>query len=103
MSAGPYRRKGTNGKNGRGGCQIDLLIQTRRALYFVEVKRQGEIGRDVIDQVDKQVRAIMRPRGVSAKTALVYDGNLSPVAAADGYFDAIVPFSKLLGLPARRV
>ena len=100
MSAGPYRRKGTNGKNGRKGCQIDLLIQTRRALCFVEIKRQGEIGRDVIDQVDRQVRAIMRPRGVSAKTALVYYGSLSPVAAADGYFDAIVPFSKLLGLNA---
>ena len=98
MSAGPYRRKGTKGKNGRRGCQVDLLIQTRRALYFVEVKRQGEIGREVIDQVDDQVRAIARPRGVSAKTALVYDGHLSPVAAADGYFDAIVPFKNLLGL-----
>ena len=98
MSAGPYRRKGSKGKNGRKGCQIDLLIQTRRALCFVEVKRQGEIGRDVIDQVDRQVRAIMRPRGVSAKTALVYDGSLSPVAAADGYFDAIIPFRRLLGL-----
>ena len=98
MSAGPYRRKGTKGKNGRRGCQVDLLIQTRRALYFVEVKRQGEIGREVIDQVDDQVRAITRPRGVSAWTALVYDGHLSPVAAADGYFDAIVPFKNLLGL-----
>ena len=98
MSAGPYRRRGTNGKNRRRGCQVDLLIQTRRALYFVEVKRQGEIGRDVIDQVDDKVRAVMRPRGVSAKTALVYEGHLSPVAAADGYFDAIVPFSRLLGI-----
>ena len=97
MSAGPYRRKRTNGKNGRRGCQVDLLIQTRRALCFVEVKRQGEIGRDVIDQVDEQVRAVMRPNGVSAKTALVYEGHLSPVAAADGYFDAIVPFKRLLG------
>lgn len=98
MSAGPYRRKGTSGRNGKKGCQIDLLIQTRRALYFVEVKRQGEIGREVIDQVDEKVRAIARPRGVSAKTALVYHGHLSPVAAADGYFDAIIPFSRLLGL-----
>ena len=53
----------------------------------------------MIDQVDDQVRAIVRPHGVSAKTALVYDGHLSPVAAADGYFDAIVPFAKLLGHP----
>lgn len=98
MAAGPYRRNGTNGKNGRKGCQIDLLIQTRRSLCFVEVKRQKDISRDVIAQVDDQVRAVSRPRGISAKTALVYDGNLSPVAAADGYFDAIVPFRQLLGL-----
>ena len=57
-----------------------------------------EIGRDIIDEVDRKVRAIKRPNGVSAKTALVYDGHLSPVASADGYFDAIVPFSRLLGL-----
>ena len=57
-----------------------------------------EIGRDVIDEVDRKVRAIRRPAGVSAKAALVYDGHLSPVASADGYFDAIVPFSRLLGL-----
>ena len=48
------------------------------------------------DQME-QLEAL-RPRGVSAKTALVYDGSLSPVAAADGYFDAIIPFQRLLGL-----
>jgi len=80
--------------------QVDLLIQTRRALYVVEVKRKREIGRDIIDEVDKKVRTIKRPEGVSARTALVYDGHLSPVARADGYFDAIVPFRELLGLSA---
>ena len=73
-------------------------LHCRRALYFVEVKRKKEIGREASEQVDDQVGAIMRPRGVSAKTALVYDGHLSPVAAADGYFDAIVPFAQLLGM-----
>jgi len=37
-----------------------------------------------------------RPEFLSIRTALVYDGHLSPVVAADGYFDAIVPFSELL-------
>ena len=36
---------------------------------------------------------------VLRKTALVYDGQLSPVARADGYFDAIIPSKDLLGLP----
>ena len=98
LSAGPYRRAKTRCRDGGSGCQVDLLIQTRRALCFVEVKRKREIGREVIEEVDRKVRAIKRPDGVSARTALVYDGRLSPVAAADGYFDAIVPFAKLLGL-----
>jgi len=99
-SAGPYRRLPPKGNRGKPGCQIDLLIQTRRALCVVEVKRRQEIGREIIDEVDKKVRAIKRPEGVSARTALVYDGHLSPVARADGYFDAIVPFRELLGLSA---
>ncbi len=41
---------------------------------------------------------IDRSPGVSARAALVYSGHLSPVVAADGYFDAIVPFRRLLGL-----
>ena len=99
-SAGPYRRFRDKGGRGGAGCQIDLLIQTRRALCFIEVKRKREIGREIIDEVDKKVRSIKRPAGISARTALVYDGHLSPVAAADGYFDAIIHFPKLLGLEA---
>ena len=95
-SAGSYLRRAAKELRGRKGCQIGLLIQTRRAICVVEVKRKREIGRDIIDEVDRKVRAIRRPNGVSAKTALVYDGHLSPVASADGYFDAIVPFSTLL-------
>ena len=101
VSAGPYRCAGIKGKRGHSGCQVDLLIQTRRALCLVEVKRKREIGREIIDEVDRKVRAIKRPEGVSARTALVYDGHLSPVAAADGYFDAIIHFPKLLGLACR--
>lgn len=98
VSAAPYVRHGTRGRRGRSGCQVDLLIQTRRSLCFVEVKRMREIGRDIIAEVDRKVTAVNRPDGVSARTALVYDGHLSPLVPADGYFDAIVPFHRLLGL-----
>ena len=97
-SAGPYLRRGTKGPRGRRGCQIDLLLQTRRTVCIVEVKRMHEISREVIADVDRKVSAIKRRAGVSIRTALVYDGHLAPVAKADGYFDAIVPSSKLLGL-----
>lgn len=97
-SAAPYRKQAVPSKN-RKGCQIDLLLQSRRTIYVVEVKRMNEIGRGIIDEVDRKVRCLTRPPNVSIKTALVYDGNLAPVVVADGYFDAIVPFRKLLGLP----
>ena len=38
---------------------------------------------------------------VSIRTALVYDGHLSPHITADGYFDALVPFQTLLGLKGK--
>ena len=97
-SAAPYRRNGTSGPRGRKGCQIDLLVQTRRTVCVVEVKRRREIDREIIREVDEKVRAIARPAGVSARAALVYCGHLAPIVEADGYFDAIIPFRKLLGL-----
>ena len=97
-SAAPYRRNGTSGPRGRKGCQIDLLVQTRRTVCVVEVKRRREIDREIIREVDEKVRAIARPAGVSARAALVYCGRLAPIVEADGYFDAIIPFRKLLGL-----
>ena len=93
-SAAPYRRVGGNKK----GCQIDLLIQTRRTICVVEIKRRQEIGREIINEVDNKIRAIERPSGVSARAALVYLGHLSPVVEADGYFDSIIHFRKVLGL-----
>lgn len=97
-SAAPYRRKATSGRNGRKGVQIDLLIQTRKSIYIVEIKRMASIGREIVQEMDERVRAIHRPDGVSIRTAIVYEGVLSPLVAADGYFDAIVPFRKLLGV-----
>ena len=49
-------------------------------------------------KADRKVCAIKRQEGVSIRTALVYDGHLAPIAMADGYFYAIVPLTKLLGL-----
>jgi hypothetical protein len=96
LSAVPYRRNATNGPRGRKGCQIDLLIQTKRSLCVVEIKRRKEIGREIIDEVDTKVRAIACPAGVSVRAALVFDGHISSGVAADGYFDAIIPFQSLM-------
>ena len=45
-----------------------------------------------------KVKALHVRPGVSVRTALVYEGELAPVVRGNGYFDAIVPASRLLGL-----
>lgn len=92
-SAAPYRRTGD------AGVQIDLLMQTRRALYVVEVKRQREIGREVEREVEQKVERLGKHAGRSVRTALVYEGNLAPIVEADDFFDSIVPVRELMGLP----
>ena len=95
-SAAPYlrMRKG----DGDDGLQIDLLLQTKHNNYVVEIKRRREIGKEIIDEVDRKLKKLSTPRGKSARPVLVYDGHLAPVVEVDGYFDAIVPFRELLGL-----
>ena len=85
-SAAPYRKIGRKGE----GCQIDLLLQAKRFVYIVEVKRQREIGREVMDEVEEKRKRLRLPEGVTARTALVYDGHLAPSVEAEGYFDSII-------------
>ena len=96
-SAAPFVRRAD--RSGRG-VQIDLLLQSRRAFWVVEIKRRGEIGKEVEDEVSEKLERIPHPPGVSLRPVLVYDGHLHPSVAADGFFDAIVPASDLFGLPA---
>ena len=96
MSAAPYSRAAS--KSGARGVQADLLVQTRRSMCVVEVKRQREIGRDVIDEVVEKVKRIPHREGMSVRTALIYEGHLDPTVEADGYFDAVIPFRTLLGI-----
>ena len=96
VSAAPFRRSSSNIAG--GGVQVDLLLQTRRSVCLVEIKRRHEIGRDVIDEMAEKVRRLPRRKDVSVRTALVYDGHLAPIVEADGYFDSIVSFRSLMGL-----
>lgn len=76
--------------------QIDLLIQTERMALVVEIKRCRKIEHDVIQEVREKVACLEVSRELSVRTALVYDGILSPSVEADRYFDFILPFEKLL-------
>lgn len=93
LSAAPYYQPAT--KRGEG-CQIDLLIQTKRTLFVVEIKRKHEIDASVIDEVTAKVRRLRYRPGLSVRTALVYCGKLSRQVEAEGYFDKIVDAEDLL-------
>lgn len=90
VSAAPFRKTSRSGRDGVRGVQVDLLLQTRRSIYLVEIKRRLALGHEVVDEMDEKVSRIKRPRGVSLKTALVYDGHLAKTVEADGYFDAVI-------------
>jgi len=96
LSAAPLRIPGTKSEP---GCQIDLLLQTRRSVCVVEVKRRREIGEEVEAEVARKVSRLKVAHGTSVRTALVYDGHLAPVVRGNGFFDAIISSCDLLGLP----
>lgn len=96
LSAAPYVQNSTT-RTAR--CQIDLLIQTRRMLYVVEIKRRESVGEWVVTDVEEKISKLNTPRGVSIVPVLVYDGNLSKRVPADGYFGRTISAVELLGLP----
>jgi len=92
-SAAPWRQRPTARKK---GCQIDLLLQSERSVYLVEFKRKTAIDTDIEDEMARKIKALALPRDISARTVLVYDGNLAPTVEARGYFDALIPATELL-------
>ena len=99
LSATPYRKSASRAADANAadaGCQIDILIQLRQAMYPVEVKRRNEIGLEVIDQMKRKVASLPNPNGVSIRPVLVYDGHLSPSVVENAYFAATIPAASLL-------
>ena len=97
-SAAPYRNVRRGRDRTGGGCQIDLLVQTPRTAYVVEVKRRGEIGPEIENEVMERMKRLPLRKGMSKRPALVYDGHLDPAVEASGFFAAIVSGRRLLGI-----
>ena len=91
-SAAPYARRGGR----QGGVQVDLLVQTEKSVCLVEIKRRKRIGAEIEDEVRSRLAKLGVRRGISKRTALVYDGVLAPEVVDGGYFDFIVPAAELL-------
>ena len=93
FSAAPFRKLG---KDSTRGVQIDLLVQTRRALIVVEIKRKNGIGEEVERDVMEKVKRLSVGRDVSIRTALVYSGKISKSVSGSGYFDSLIRVDDLL-------
>jgi hypothetical protein len=97
-SAAPYRNMRALRGSKRKGVQIDLLIQTPCTAYVVEVKRMNHIGSEIEEVMREKIRRLPLREGMSARPVLVYDGELAPTVTGRGYFDAIIPARKLIGI-----
>ena len=97
-SAAPYRNVRSDRNGVRKGCQIDLLVQTPKTAYVVEVKRKGEIGLEIESEVMERMKRLPLRKGMSKRPVLVYDGYLDPAVEASGFFSAIVSGRRLLGI-----
>jgi AAA+ ATPase superfamily predicted ATPase len=93
--AGPYRQSKTQRQQ---GCQIDLLIQTKRSIYLCEIKFKCQINKSVIQEVDRKIVALKLPKNQSIRTVLIYDGQLAPSIEEDQAFDFHIPASELIAI-----
>jgi DNA-binding transcriptional ArsR family regulator len=92
LSAAPYCKRGKN------GVQVDLLLQMRNAMELVEVKRAAHIDESVEEDMERKVSRMPVIGRKSVRTALVYDGMLSPSIRENGYFDVLVSAKEWLGI-----
>ena len=95
-SAAPYRNMRRGAEGGKGGCQIDLLIQTPMTAYVVEVKRKREIDESIITEMKKRIAQLPLRKGMTPRPVLVYEGELAPYVEGSGYFDAVISAAKLI-------
>jgi AAA+ ATPase superfamily predicted ATPase len=93
LNAGPYLQTKTLR---REGCQVDLLIRTRRSLYLFEMKFRKRIEANVVTEVQEKVNRLAVPRGTSIRTGLIYAGELAPAVQEPDAFDFLIPASQLM-------
>ena len=90
QSAAPYRTAGAN------AVQVDLLIQTDDVMYVIEIKRRKQIKSSIVDELKEKITKIRRPKRISVRKGLIYDGELAPAVKRTGYFDALVDVGAMI-------
>jgi len=91
----PYFQKPA--KN-RKGCQIDYLVQTAtNNLFLCEFKfHNRELGCEVIDEMEKKIKALAVPRGFAVVPVLFHISGVSPALEERRYFYRIIDMHRFL-------
>ena len=92
LSAAPFRKAGDGVAS---GVQIDLLLQTKTTAYVVEVKRKKHIEAEIVCEMTEKIKRLGLRAGVSARTVLVYDGQVAPSVRLDHEIDFLIPAERL--------
>jgi len=95
INENPYYQRKTSRYE---GCQIDYLIQTSYGtLYLCEIKfSQNPIGMEVIQEVEKKIKALHCPRNYSYRPVLIHVNGVTEDLIAENYFVEIIDLSKFL-------
>ena len=95
-SASPYFQNQTRRQK---GCQIDLLIDTKYAVYLCEIKLRPKLPMSIADEVGERAARLKVDRTKSLRRVLIYLGELAPGIEASGAFDQLIPFERFLQPP----
>ncbi len=91
-SAAPFsRKKSTTSK----GVQVDLLIQTPKSVYVIEIKRRQRFTTAIEQELQEKIERLHIPKGKSIRTALVYEGEIAPDVEENGFIDFLIPVERL--------
>jgi len=92
LFAGPWFQRKTQRQQ---GCQVDLLIQTRRSLCVCEIRFRNRIDASVVAEVDNKLAAMKLSGTRSVRTVLIHHGKLHPAIVEDNAFDFLLSADEL--------
>ena len=96
VSASPYFQNRTQRQQAR---QVDLLIDTRYAVYVCEIKFRRRIARTVVDEISAKADKLRIDRSKSLRRVLIHVGELASAVEESMALDHIVSFDRLLKAP----
>jgi AAA+ ATPase superfamily predicted ATPase len=92
-SASPYFQNATGRQK---ACQVDLLIDTKYAVYLCEIKFRTKLGSSILDEVAERASRLKVDRSKSLRRVLIYLGDLAHNIEASGAFDQLIAFEQFL-------